>query len=371
MPTAMALGEFTFSLPERQIALRPAEPRESAKLLCVGGDGALSDREIGDLPLLLRRGDALVINDSWVIRAALVGWRGGRAGGVDIPIRCNLLRRLAPDCWEALARPGKRLRVGDILTFGAHEPTASGSDLLGAALRARIEAKHGASLHLRFDQSGGALDAAIEVIGSAPLPPYIAGRRAADSQDFKDYQTLYADKAGAHVSVAAPTAGLHITEGLLKRFQAMGVAIVRLSLGVGAGTFLPVAVDDVSQHAMHSEPFRVSEEAASTINAARASGGRIVSVGTTALRALESCPWPSGKIQASLGETRIFLRPGSCFHSADMLLTNFHLPRSTLFMLVCGFAGIEAMQRAYAHAINADYRFYSYGDANLLWRAHG
>ncbi len=358
MPGSLAANHFAFCLPERHIALRPAMPREAAKLLCLDAKGQMQDRAVGDLPKLLRPGDALVINDSWVIRAALVGVRCARNGGPDVAIHCNLLRRLEADCWSALARPGKRLRVGDALRFGGD-------------LEARIEAKDGASLHLRFDRASKVLDEAIEANGRAPLPPYIAGRRPADAQDFTDYQTLYADKAGAHASVAAPTAGLHLTENLLERLQSLGVGIIRVSLGVGAGTFLPVTAEDVSEHVMHSEPFQVSHEAADALNAARAVGGRIIAVGTTALRALESCPWIRGKIQPYSGETRIFLRPGSRFNSADMLMTNFHLPRSTLFMLVCGFAGTQAMQRVYAHAIAADYRFYSYGDANLLWRADG
>lgn len=358
MPTALAADAFGFDLPECKIALRPAVPRESAKLLCVDAQGVLLDRRIGDLSQFLRRGDVLVINESWVMPAALTGLRCARPGGQDVPIRCNLLRRLAADRWSALARPGKRLRIGDVLRFGA-------------GLEARIEAKDEAQLHLRFDLTGQDLDRAIEAIGDAPLPPYIAGRRAADAQDLRDYQTLYANPAGQHLSVAAPTAGLHLTASLMEAIQAMGVSIARLSLGVGAGTFLPVTAQELTDHRMHCEPFCVDRAAADTINTARASGGRVIAVGTTTLRAMESCPWIGGRIEAAHGETRIFLRPGSRFHSADMLMTNFHLPRSTLFMLVCAFAGTASMRSAYAHAIASDYRFYSYGDANLLWRADG
>lgn len=358
LPVSLAADPFSFDLPEQHIALRPIHPREAGKLLCVQAGGALADRRIADFPAFLRPGDALVLNESWVLPAALAGWRRARAGGQDIPIRCNLLARLGPDCWAVLAKPGKRLKVGDALQFGPHLP-------------AEILHKDGAQVHLRFELAGEALDAAIEAIGQAPLPPYIAGRRPVDAQDLTDYQTIYANRGGQHPSVAAPTAGLHLTPPLLQALRAQDVDIVRISLGVGAGTFLPVSTDNLADHRMHAEPFCVSPGAADAINAARAGGGRIIALGTTTLRALESCPWQEGKIQPAQGETRIFLRPGSRLRSADMLLTNFHLPRSTLFMLVCAFAGTQAMQAAYAHAIAADYRFYSYGDASLLWRADG
>ena len=358
MPVSLAADPFSFDLPEQHIALRPAQPREAGRLLCVQPGRALADHRIADFPAFLRPGDALVLNESWVMRAALAGWRCARAGGQEIPVRCNLLARLGPACWAALARPGKRLKIGDALQFGP-------------LLRAEILHKDGAQLHLGFDSAGEALDYAIDAVGQAPLPPYIAGRRPADAQDLTDYQTIYANRGGLHASVAAPTAGLHLTPPLLQALRAQEVDIIRISLGVGAGTFLPITEENLADHRMHGEPFCVSPGAADAINAARAGGGRIIALGTTTLRALESCHWKEGKIQPAQGETRIFLRPGCSFRSADMLMTNFHLPRSTLFMLVCAFAGTPVMQAAYAHAIAADYRFYSYGDASLLWRSDG
>jgi len=355
------LADFDFALPDALIALRPAEPRESARLLCVAADGALDDRTVGDLPGLLRAGDVLVVNDSWVTPAALTGERPARSeGGQAVAVAINLLERLSPSSWTAMARPGKRLREGDRLDFSA-------------GLSATVTAKHDAILTLAFDRSGADLSETIARIGAAPLPPYILSKREADAQDLEDYQTVYAAPESLHHSVAAPTAGLHLTPNLLRRLEHGGVRLAPITLGVGAGTFLPVKTDEVDQHEMHAEAFSVGEQAAQIINAARGQGGRIIAVGTTSLRALESCSWEGGLLQPASGATRLFIKPGHRFRSVDGLMTNFHLPRSTLFMLVCAFAGVASMRAAYAHAVAQTYRFFSYGDASLLWRqgSHG
>lgn len=347
------LSDYDFELPPERIALRPAEPRESARLLLVPPSGPFEHLRVGELPHLLGSGDVLVVNDSWVIPAALQAQR--KRGDSVVAITLNLLERLGPSRWTALARPGKRLRPGDVLEFGE-------------SLSATILHKDQAQLELEFCLVGSALHEAITRLGSAPLPPYILSKRAADRQDLTDYQTTYADNASTLQSVAAPTAGLHFSTALLEKLRDQGVKVVPITLGVGAGTFLPVKSDDLDQHAMHAEAYAVSPRAADCINEARARGGRIIAVGTTSLRALESCAWSNGLLEPTAGSTRLFIRPGHRFRAVDALVTNFHLPRSTLFMLVCAFAGLERMRDAYAHAIRHAYRFYSYGDASLLWR---
>lgn len=351
----MRVSEFEFDLPADRIALRPARPRDAARLL-VAAPERLSDRTVRDLPGLLRAGDVLVFNDTKVIPAALSGRRIGR--GVEPEIDVLLHQRLDASRWLAFAKPGKRLKAGDRIRFGGETRVC----LLGA-LEAVVEAKgDGGEITLAFDFSGPVLDEAIAALGDMPLPPYIAGKRASDDEDRKDYQTIFGREEGA---VAAPTAGLHFTEALLAALDKHGVGREFVTLHVGAGTFLPVKAEDTRDHKMHAEWGTVSTEVAARLNAARARGGRIVSVGTTSLRLLESAS-RSGKIEAFSGPTDIFITPGFKFQAVDLLMTNFHLPRSTLFMLVCAFAGMERMKAAYDYAIAADYRFYSYGDASLL-----
>lgn len=353
----MRTDAFDFELPEELIALRPAEPRGAARLLVVDGP-SLRDARVADLPQLLRRGDVLVVNDTKVIPARLYAERAPRGGqGPSARIELLLHRRLAANRYEAFARPGKRLRAGDVLHFAA-------------ALEARIDGKGDDGLvSVTFALSGAALDAAIAKLGEMPLPPYIAGKRKADARDALDYQTVYARAAGA---VAAPTAGLHFTDELFHALGARGISRVTVTLHVGAGTFLPVKADDTDDHVMHAEWGEISPAAAAAINTARAQGRRIVAIGTTALRILESACDADGIVSPFSGETRIFITPGMTVRGADVLLTNFHLPRSTLYMLVQAFGGVEAMRGAYAHAIAQRYRFYSYGDACLITRwGHG
>jgi S-adenosylmethionine:tRNA ribosyltransferase-isomerase len=346
----MHLSDFDFELPEELIALRPASPRDSARLLVVRGpEGRLEDRSIRDLPHLLNSGDILVANDTRVLRAALLGRRAGRADGPDVEIEVNLNSRLSPAEWSAFARPGKRLREGDTITFAQ-------------GLEAHVVSKSEAEVRLAFNRAGDALDAAIDLTGDMPIPPYIASKRAADEQDTSDYQTLFAERTG---SVAAPTAGLHFTPDLLGKLAAEGIARTSVTLHVNAGTFLPVKSEDVAQHRMHAEHATLAPDAAGAIRAARAVGGRCIPIGTTALRTLESAA-ASGELEAFDADTSIFITPGYKFKVADGLLTNFHLPKSTLFMLVSAMMGLETMKRAYAHAVRERYRFFSYGDACLL-----
>ncbi|MBU6371589.1 MAG: tRNA preQ1(34) S-adenosylmethionine ribosyltransferase-isomerase QueA [Alphaproteobacteria bacterium] len=353
----MRVDAFDFTLPDEQIALRPARPRDAARLLHVRPEGPFEDRIVRDLPTLLRPGDVMVFNDTRVIHAALDGLRPARdAGGQDVAVHLNLHKRAGPDAWRAFAKPGKRLKPGDTLVFRAG---------LAATL---VEKGEGGDVLVRFEASGAALDAAIAEAGVAPLPPYIADRRAPDEADDDDYQTVFAAKDG---SVAAPTAGLHFTPALLDALDALGVERRFVTLHVGAGTFLPVKTDDAKDHAIHEEWREVSEDVAEALRRARAEGRRIIAVGTTALRTLESAVDEAGRIRAVAGDTDLFILPGFRFHVCDGLWTNFHLPRSTLFMLVCAFAGEARMKAAYAHAIAQGYRFYSYGDASLLWRGHG
>ncbi|MCP4384715.1 MAG: tRNA preQ1(34) S-adenosylmethionine ribosyltransferase-isomerase QueA [Hyphomicrobiales bacterium] len=345
----MRVDLFDFDLPEERIALRPAAPRDSARLLVVEPGGVRRDLLIRDLPNLLRPGDALVVNDTRVIPAEL---RGERVRGDHVtPVSVTLHRRTGPAGWRAFARPARRLAAGDSIRFG---------DGLNATVEAKSE---GGEVSLGFDAAGPALDVAIHAQGHMPLPPYIAGRRPEDARDRDDYQTVYARAEGA---VAAPTAGLHFSEALIDTLTTAGIGFHQVTLHVGPGTFLPVKTDETADHRMHGEWGRVDAETADTLNRVRAAGGRIVAVGTTSLRLLESATDDDGRISSFAGETSLFITPGYRFKAVDLLMTNFHLPRSTLFMLVCAFSGRETMTAAYAHAIAAGYRFYSYGDACLL-----
>ncbi len=355
----MRVDAFDFELPPERVALRPASPRDSARMLVVGAGGALTDSRVSELPDFLRPGDALVVNDTRVIAARLDGVRV--RGEAFASIEATLIKRVDDCRWRALARPAKKLRVGERIRFGE---TSESMACLLAALNAEIEEKGEAGeVLLRFEFAGAALNEAIERLGSPPLPPYIAARRAPEERDRADYQTMFATEAGA---VAAPTAGLHFTPSLVDRIAARAVSLHRVTLHVGAGTFLPVKAEDTQDHKMHAEEGVIDEATADALNAARRSGGRIVCVGTTAARILESAADESGRIRAFAGETSIFITPGYRFRAVDVLMTNFHLPRSTLFMLASAFSGLETMRAAYTHAIEAGYRFYSYGDACLL-----
>jgi S-adenosylmethionine:tRNA ribosyltransferase-isomerase len=395
-------ADFDFPLPPDRIARHPAKPRDSARLLVVGAE--LQDRLVRDLPGLLQPGDLLVANDTKVIPAQLEGRKG------EARIEVTLIRRDPDDAraWEAFAKPGKKLKVGDVVAFGTDRPVdpspqpspAGGEGVLvaagrdgfakagttasplplrerdrvrgrrdpsGFALSAKVtEKKDSGEISLRFDCAETEVMAALHRIGSMPLPPYIRKLRAVSAEDDADYQTIFAAREGA---VAAPTAGLHFTPELLAALEQRGVKQARVTLHVGAGTFLPVKVDDIAEHKMHSEWGEVSAATADAYNTARAEGRRIVAVGTTSLRLLESALDAEGKMQPFARETDIFIHPGKTVRSADLLLTNFHLPKSTLFMLVCAFAGTEKMRAAYRHAIDSGYRFFSYGDACLLENA--
>ncbi|MCW2246430.1 S-adenosylmethionine:tRNA ribosyltransferase-isomerase [Azospirillum fermentarium] len=342
----MKTADFDFDLPPNLIASHPVRPRDAARLLSVGD--TLSDHIVRDLPSLLEPGDLMVINDTRVIPARLWGQRG------VVKVEATLHKRMGDDTWAVFARPGKRLKVGDTIVF-AEDFTATVMDK-----------REGGEIVLRFSAAGGALFDRLHAYGAMPLPPYIARPDGAESADKDDYQTVFAAAEGA---VAAPTAGLHFTPGLLAALDARGIGRVAVTLHVGAGTFLPVKVNDIRDHRMHAEVGIVPAEAAARINAVRAAGGRIVSIGTTALRLLESAADPDGTVRPFSDETDIFITPGYRFRAVDVLMTNFHLPRSTLFMLVSAFAGFQRMRDAYAHAIAAGYRFYSYGDTSLLRRA--
>ena len=353
---------FDFELPPASIALRPASPRDSAKMLVAQPDGVLRDGRVADLPNWLEPGDQLVVNDTRVISAQLTGRRIGR--GPEPKIEATLIKRLDGSRWQALVKPAKKLSRGDVVRFGNE-----GRVCLLGHLDAEVEHKgEDGEITLSFSFHGPALDQAIADLGSPPLPPYIAGKRAPDERDASDYQTMFAVNEGA---VAAPTAGLHFTPALEAALRERGVELHRLTLHVGAGTFLPVKADDTAAHRMHSEWGSLSAETAAALNAARANGGRIVAVGTTSLRLLESATAEDGTIAPFAGDIAIFITPGYRFRAVDILLTNFHLPRSTLFMLVSAFSGLDTMKHAYAHAIKSGYRFYSYGDACLLFRTAG
>jgi S-adenosylmethionine:tRNA ribosyltransferase-isomerase len=357
----MRLSDFDFDLPDASIALRPAAPRDSARLLVVRPGEGLEDRIVSDLPSFLKPGDALVFNDTRVIPARLDGAR--ERDGQVVMVEATLHRRLSPHSWTAFMRPGKRLKVGDRVRFGKRDDRACLLGVLDATIKAKGE---GGEVTLGFDLSGPDLDAAIAERGHVPLPPYIASKRDEDAQDRADYQTVYAREDG---SVAAPTAGLHFTSALLAALKARGVSQHFVTLHVGAGTFLPVKVDNVADHHMHAEYGEVSAATADALNAVRAAGGRVVCVGTTSLRLLESATGEDRVVRPFHAETAIFITPGYRFRAADVLMTNFHLPKSTLFMLVSAFAGYDTMRGAYAHAIANGYRFYSYGDSSLLLRA--
>ncbi len=361
----MRVDLFDFELPEERIALRPVEPRDAARLLVVkpGETSAaphIEDRQVADLPQFLRSGDVLVLNDTRVIPSRLHGVR--HRNGAEARIELMLHKREGLDYWRAFARPAKRLKIGDKIRFG-HQAEGMVCEL--ARLDAVVEDKgDDGEVLVRFSFAGAFLDEALVRFGELPLPPYIAGKRQTDLRDNTDYQTIYAREEGA---VAAPTAGLHFTENLFKRLDERDIRRVTVTLHVGAGTFLPVKADDTAEHRMHAEWGQVSEETANVLNEARRSGGRIVAIGTTSLRLLESAADEAGVIHPFRGDTAIFITPGYRFRAVDILMSNFHLPRSTLFMLTSAFCGLGAMQVAYAHAIAEKYRFYSYGDATLLF----
>ena len=349
-----------FDLPPERIALRPATPRESARLLVVrpGAAPEFTDATVGDLPGFLRPGDALVFNDTRVIPAELHGTRV--RGENRVAVAFNLIERAGPARWRAFARPGKRLKPGDRVRFGEEGRVC----LLGEVWASVTAKAEDGIVDLAFDLAGPDLDQAIHAVGTTPLPPYIAARRKADAADERDYQTIFAREEGA---VAAPTAGLHFTPDLVARLDAVGIERHFVTLHVGAGTFLPVKVEDTADHVMHFETGTLAAETAERLNAVRARGGRIVAVGTTSLRILESACDAAGRLSAFSGATDIFITPGRRVRSIDALMTNFHLPRSTLFMLVSAFSGLDRMRAAYAHAIAEGYRFYSYGDASLIF----
>jgi len=348
----MKLSDFDFDLPEELIATRPARPRSAARLLVAEG-GAIRDLQVHELPDLLGPGDRLVLNNTRVIPARLTGVRArdGAAPGEGVArVEVTLLEPRPGCAWLALAKPARKLKPGDEIRF---------SD----ALSARVESRAEGEVVLGFNLTGEDFDAALAQAGAMPLPPYIAARRAADAQDMDDYQTVFARHAGA---VAAPTASLHFDAGLLEALRARGVAFTEVTLHVGAGTFLPVKVEDVTTHRMHSEWGEVTEAAAAQINATRAAGGRVIPVGTTALRLIESAADAAGRMQPWRGTTDIFIYPGYRFRVTDALMTNFHLPKSTLMMLVSALMGKDVVDRIYAHAVARRYRFFSYGDASLL-----
>ncbi len=349
---ALDIADFDFDLPPDRIAQHPARPRDAARLLHVTRDG-LADRVVRDLPQLLRPGDMLVANDTRVIQAQLTA-RRLRAGDVQ-PARVGITldRPRADGTWHALARNARRLHAGDVLRF-------DGADDLTATVMGRDP---DGGVALAFNKEGAAFAEALRAAGALALPPYIARPQGPLPEDAADYQTIFALREGA---VAAPTAGLHFTPPLLAALEARGIRHVMLTLHVGAGTFLPVRGDDIARHRIHAEHGEITPASAAAINAARAAGGRVVAVGTTSVRLLETTSDAAGRVLPFAGDTGLFILPNYRFHAVDLLLTNFHLPRSTLFMLACAFAGTARMRAAYAHAIAAGYRFYSYGDACLL-----
>jgi len=350
----MRVDLFDFDLPEERIALHPAEPRDSARLLVVRPGQGLADRVVTDLVDLLQPGDVLVVNDTRVLPAELKGQRHRAETSANVSF--NLHKRVDAHSWKAFARPAKKLVEGDRLALGDD-----------GSLEATVEARGDAGeVTIRFDLGGAVLDEAIKAHGAMPLPPYIGLKRDLEDRDRTDYQTVYAARDGA---VAAPTAGLHFTPELLGRLASKGVGLERVTLHVGAGTFLPMKADDTDDHVMHAEWGELPPDVVARLLAAKAKGGRIVAVGTTSLRLLETAARATGTLAPFTGETDIFITPGFTFRAVDVLMTNFHLPKSTLFMLVSAFAGLDTMQAAYAHAVADNYRFYSYGDASLLFRA--
>jgi S-adenosylmethionine:tRNA ribosyltransferase-isomerase len=350
----MKVDAFDFDLPAESIALHPAEPRDSARMLVVHPGEPLVDGHVRDLLTILRPGDVLVVNDTRVLPAELTGTRirGELRAGVSI----NLHKRVDASSWKAFARPAKKLELGDRLELGDD----------GSIIASVAEKGDAGEVTLHFELSSAALDGIIKAHGALPLPPYIGLKRGIEERDKSDYQTVYAQKDGA---VAAPTAGLHFTPELLAELEAHGVSVERVTLHVGAGTFLPVKADDTDDHKMHAEWGELPPDVVERIHAAKAKGGRLIAVGTTSLRLLESAARPTGMLAPFTGDTDIFITPGYRFNAVDVLMTNFHLPRSTLFMLVSAFAGFDTMHAAYRHAIDTGYRFYSYGDASLLFRA--
>jgi S-adenosylmethionine:tRNA ribosyltransferase-isomerase len=347
----MKLSDFDFDLPEGLIATRPARPRSSARLLLAEGDG-IRDLRVSDLPEVLRAGDLMILNDTRVIPARLNGTRrrAGQAGPTEARIEVTLTAPRPDGSWAALLKPLRKVRDGEEILFPA-------------GLSAVVEGRAEGQAHLRFNLTGEAFDAALDSAGAMPLPPYIAALRPPDEADRTDYQTVWAARPGA---VAAPTASLHFDADLLSRLAAVGVEFVHVTLHVGAGTFLPVKVDDIRAHRMHAEWGEVTPEAAAAITAAKAQGRRVIAVGTTALRLVESAATGPGVIAPWRGPTDLFITPGFAFRIADGLMTNFHLPKSTLMMLVCAVMGTERIRRIYAHAIASGYRFFSYGDSSLL-----
>ena len=353
---------FDYELPEELIALEPVAPRDTARLLIVrpGANVGLVDARIPALVGQLNAGDCLVVNNTRVIPAALQGIRVRQDARAKIDL--NLIKQRAGNRWTALAKPAKRLRPGDKIRFGEVNFNAAMQPFDSHV----VSVAEGGEVELEFCFRNGDLRKAINALGSMPLPPYISGKRPACEADRANYQTVYAMADGA---VAAPTAGLHFTEGLLAQLEEKGVSIQNVTLHVGAGTFLPVKADDTDDHAMHAEWGEITKETADALNKVRESGGRIVAVGTTSLRLLESAARDDGSTEPFRGETDIFITPGYRFKAVDVLMTNFHLPRSTLLMLVAAFSGLDTIKEAYSHAIRSGYRFYSYGDATLLFPA--
>ena len=340
----MRVDLFDFDLPPERIALRPVSPRDAARMLCVSSSGELADHHVRDLPQLLRKGDCLIFNDTRVIPAQLEGRRGAASIGATLHKRIDLRR------WQAFIRNGKRIRVGEQIDFGK-------------GVNAMAEARHEDGSFDLFFEGEEPVEILLKRAGTMPLPPYIAGKRPTDAQDRSDYQTMFAQKDGA---VAAPTASLHFTPELMAAIGDAGIETATLTLHVGAGTFLPVKVDDTNDHKMHSEWGQIDNATACRLNAVQAKGGRLIAVGTTSLRLIESAADDNGVIHPFSGDTDIFITPGDRFKAICGLMTNFHLPKSTLFMLVSALMGREVIQSAYAHAIANEYRFYSYGDSSLL-----
>lgn len=357
----MLVDDFDFELPPENIALRPASPRDSSRLLVVrpDQDPLLTDDQVLSLPDLLEPGDALVFNDTKVIPAQLQGFR--TRDGVTAKVGVTLHQKTAANEWRAFVKPAKKLKIGDVVRFAFDEEHADTATLEAET----IEKSEAGDILFRFNKSAGDLDAAIAQVGHIPLPPYIAAKRAEDAQDREDYQTVYAKHDGA---VAAPTAGLHFTERLFSMLEERGVEKHFVTLHVGAGTFLPVKVDNTDDHKMHHEWGEISAETAAALNKVRARGKKIISVGTTSLRILETSADEGGQIHPISKSTDIFITPGYAFKAIDALMTNFHLPKSTLFMLVSALSGMSEMRQAYEHAIANDYRFYSYGDSSLLFK---
>lgn len=340
----MRVDLFDFELPPERIALRPVSPRDAARMLCVNGDGSLADAHVFDLPQLLRAGDCLIFNDTRVIPAQLTGRRGDATIGATLHKRIDLRR------WQAFIRNAKRLRRGDSIDFGQ-------------GVIAIAEERHDDGSFDLYFEGEEPVEVLLHRAGTMPLPPYIAGKRPTDARDAEDYQTMFAQKDGA---VAAPTASLHFTTGLMDAIQKAGIETATLTLHVGAGTFLPVKADDTTEHRMHSEWGKIDTDTAYRLNSIREAGGRLIAVGTTSLRLVESAADESGTVHPFEGDTDIFITPGYQFKAINGLMTNFHLPKSTLFMLVSALMGRDNMQTAYAHAIAKEYRFYSYGDSSLL-----